>query len=112
VLLRYAIQVNGFSELVMTKLDVLSGFESLQIAKAYLLDGEEVTTPPSTPQELERAQPVYETLPGWTEPLGDVRVLADLPANARRYIERVSELAGVKIPLVSVGPERDQLVYV
>lgn len=110
VMLRYAVAVNGFTDLALTKLDVLSGFETLQIATAYELDGERLEYPPTTAEDQARAIPVYETLPGWQESLAHVTSASQLPTNARRYIDRVQELAGVPVTAVSVGPERSQLV--
>ena len=107
----YAAQVNGFTEMVITKLDVLSGFEALNIAVGYDIDGRRVTAPPETLAELARAVPVYETLPGWSEDITSVRRWADLPANARAYLARIETLLGVPVKTVSVGPERDQLVF-
>lgn len=109
--LRYAARVNGFTELVLTKLDVLSGFDELKIATAYRVDGRERTMPPDTLTELERAEPVYETLPGWSEDLSAARRGADLPATTRQYIQRIADLCDVPIHTVSVGPEREQLVH-
>jgi len=111
VVLRYAAQVNGFTELFLTKLDVLSGFEELKIAVAYKIDGKLVDFPPSTVSELERAEPVYETLPGWREDLVGIRHANDLPDATAGYIERIAELADTRVRTVSVGPERDQLVF-
>ncbi|MCB9451990.1 MAG: adenylosuccinate synthase [Anaerolineaceae bacterium] len=111
VALRYAAEVNGFTELVLTKLDVLSGFNVLKIATAYIVDGRQVDLLPDTTLELERAEPVYETLPGWSEDITGARDADDLPAAARAYIRRIADLCGVPIRTVSVGPERDQLVH-
>ena len=110
VLLRYAVEINGFTELVITKLDVLSGFDELKIAVAYEVDGQRLDYPPATVAEIERAQPVYETLPGWQEPVGEARRLDDLPENAAAYVRRIAELCDVPVPVVTVGPERDQVV--
>lgn len=110
VMLRYAAAVNGFTELVLTKLDVLSGFDELKIAVAYEVDGERLDFPPSTIAELERATPVYETLAGWHEDISGARTADDLPEAARVYVERIAELVKTPIHTVSVGPERDQLV--
>ncbi len=110
VMLRYAAAVNGFTELVVTKLDILSGFEELKLAVAYEIDGEETLYPPMEAVTLERAKPVYETLPGWDEPVGHLQSLDELPQNAQRYIARIAELCEVPIQSVSVGPERDQLI--
>jgi adenylosuccinate synthase len=110
VMLRYAAHLNGFTELVITKLDILSGFDTLKIAVAYTIDGEEQVYPPATAEGLERATPVYETFPGWHEDVSHVRHMDDLPENARRYVRRIAELCEVPVHMVSVGPERDQLV--
>ena len=111
VVLRYAAQVNGFTELVLTKLDVLSGFDTLNIAVAYQIDGRRYDYPPSTMAELERAEPIYETLVGWREDISGARREGDLPEATRAYIRRVSELCGTPVRTASVGPERDQLVF-
>lgn len=111
VALRYAAQVNGFTEIVLTKLDVLSGFAEVKVASAYTIDGRQVDFPPDTIVELERAEPVYETLPGWSEDIGKARRGDDLPQAVRAYIQRVADLCGVPVRTVSVGPERDQLVH-
>jgi adenylosuccinate synthase len=110
VQLRYAARVNGFSELVLTKLDVLSGMSEIHIAVAYDLDGRRQTNPPSTARELERARPIYETFKGWPEDVQSARKPGDLPEAARAYIAGISELVGVPVTAVSVGPEREQLV--
>jgi len=75
------------------------------------VDGHEVSMPPDTLAQLERAEPVYETLPGWSEDVSRARQRSDLPTNTLRYIQRVAELCEVPINSVSVGPERDQLVH-
>jgi adenylosuccinate synthase len=107
LVLRYAARVNGLSGLVMTKLDVLTNFETILVATAYKLpNGKTVGEFPSDPELLAEAQPVYEELPGWKEPLGDLREYTELPANARRYVERVEQLVGVETIAVSVGAER------
>jgi adenylosuccinate synthase len=110
VALRYAIQVNGFSELVITKMDVLSGFDEIKIATAYELDGQRIHTMPLNTATVERAQPVYETLPGWQADISGTRRLDDLPEQGRHYIERIQELARLPISMISVGPEREQAI--
>lgn len=110
VSLRYSVQVNGFTELVLTKMDILSGFEELKLAVAYEIDRQRWDYPPSTAAELERAKPVYETMPGWQENISGIRQGRDLPQAARDYIARIAEVCGTTIRIVSVGPERDQLV--
>jgi adenylosuccinate synthase len=109
--LRYASRVNGLAGLALTKLDVLTGLDKLQIAVAYRFkNGKTVTEFPSDPDLLAEAQPVYEELPGWKENLGDLREYGELPANARRYVERVEQLVGVETIAVSVGADRAQTI--
>ena len=108
--LRYAVRVNGLTELVLTKLDVLSGIDPLRIATGYELDGHALVTMPVETGVVERVRPVYESLPGWQETISDARRLDDLPAPARDYVRRVATIAGVPVTLVSVGPEREQTV--
>jgi adenylosuccinate synthase len=111
MLLRYTSAVNGFSHLVLTKLDILSGIGPVQVATGYRLDGRVLDAPPSTAAELARAEPVYETLAGWDEDVSGARTPADLPASARAYVEQIAAWAGVKLMAVSVGPERDQIIF-
>lgn len=110
VMLRYSARVNGFTDLVVTKMDVLSGFESLQIATAYMLDGERLEYPPGTVEELARCQPIYETLPGWREDLQSARAVEDLPEAARAYARRIGAVCDVPVSMIGVGPEREQLI--
>jgi adenylosuccinate synthase len=108
--LRYAVAVNSVSSIMLNKLDILSGVDPIRLCVAYELDGRRVETWPSSGAALSRAVPVYAEFPGWSEPLHDVRSLADLPENARRYVSAIEEHAGVPIVLVSVGPERTQTI--
>jgi len=110
VMLRYAVSVNGLSELMLTKMDILSGLKELKLATAYEIDGGCHEYPPVTNEQLQRAKPLYETMPGWSEDISNCRRFSDLPAAAQNYIERVAELCELPIDMVSVGPERDQLV--
>ena len=110
VMLRYAVSVNGLSDLMLTKMDILSGFEQLKLAVAYQIDGKRHEYPPVTNEQLERAVPIYETLSGWQEDITGCRAADELPAAARDYVQRVAELCDVPISSVSVGPEREQLV--
>lgn len=111
VMLRYAVQVNGFSDMVMTKLDVLSGIDQLLVATVYELNGSQIDYLPVTTAEQSRVKPVYDTLPGWREDISGVRQWSDLPDAARAYIDRIAALCVTPINTVSVGPERDQLVH-
>jgi adenylosuccinate synthase len=108
--LRYAARVNGLDGLALTKLDVLTGFPEIKIAVAYKLGGTTFDEMPSDLEALEKCEPVYESLPGWTEKIEGVRRWEDLPAACRAYVERIAALSGVKIVAVSVGPDRDETI--
>ena len=110
VLLKYAVRINGLRELAVTKLDILSGLENLRLCVAYRHDGKVLTDLPFGPAELEAFEPVYEDLPGWSEDVSALREWGQLPAAARNYLDRIARLAGVPVRLVSVGPEREQVV--
>jgi adenylosuccinate synthase len=112
VLLRYAVQINGLTDLVVTKMDVLSGLEKLRLCVAYQAGGQRYRDLPLGPADLSPFEPVYEDFPGWDSSLGEVRAWEDLPQVARAYLLRIEELAGVPIRLVSVGPERAQVVEI
>jgi adenylosuccinate synthase len=110
VLLRYAVRINGLNELAVTKLDTLTGLENLRVCSAYRREGKTLTDLPFGPSDLSPYEPVYEQSPGWQEDVGAIRKWAELPSAAQAYLELISNLAGVPIRLVSVGPEREQLV--
>jgi len=111
VVLRYAVQVNGLSCLALGHLDVLTGLDEVNIGVAYTTGtGETVRDLPSDLPFRTDIAPVYETLPGWSEDLSGVRSLNALPANARRFVDRVQDLAGVPVATLSVGPARDQTI--
>jgi adenylosuccinate synthase len=112
VALRYAVRVNGLTRLFLTKLDILSAFETVKIANAYVADGERHNELPQQQSVLYHCEPEYEELPGWGEDIRDVRSYDQLPKEARAYIEHIQEVAGVEVSWVSVGPERSQLVEV
>jgi adenylosuccinate synthase len=112
VAVRYTAALSGADEITVMLLDVLSGLPELKLCTAYELDGERRTHFPSDAYQLERCKPVYESIPGWSEDITGVRKLADLPAGARKYIDRVSELVGLKVSVVSVGPDREQTIMV
>ncbi len=111
VLLRYAAQINGITELTITKLDVLSGLENLYICTAYRKDRQTYSDLPLGPTDLDY-EPEYEELPGWEEDIMGLRKWEDLPQTAQAYLRRIEAIAGVPIRLVSVGPERDQVIEV
>jgi adenylosuccinate synthase len=107
---RYAVRVNGITDLVVTKLDVLSGLEKVPICVGYDIDGDRVTDMPMTQTAFHHARPIYEEMDGWWENISKARTEADLPANARRYIERIEELCGARVSVVGVGPGREENV--
>jgi adenylosuccinate synthase len=109
---RYASRVNGLTDIVLTKLDVLSGWDTIPVCVAYDVDGERTTELPMTQTGFHHARPVYEYLPGWSEDISGARTLADLPAAARSYIDFLEERSGAPISAIGVGPERDQTVVV
>jgi adenylosuccinate synthase len=107
---RYAVRVNGITDLVVTKLDVLSGLEKVPVCVGYDIDGDRVTDMPMTQTAFHHARPIYEELDGWWENISKARTEADLPANARRYLERIEELCGARVSVVGVGPGREENV--
>ncbi|WP_028479469.1 adenylosuccinate synthase [Nocardia sp. CNY236] len=110
VIARYATRVNGITDFFLTKLDVLSGLETVPICVAYEIDGERVEQMPTTQTEFHHAKPIYEYLPGWWEDISDVRTYEQLPAHARDYVSRLEELSGARVSCIGVGPGRDQTI--
>jgi adenylosuccinate synthase len=109
---RFSAQINGFTGAVITRIDVFDDFPSLKVCVAYNLDGKRIDYFPSNISELERCEPVYEELPGWQADTTNVRNWEDLPAKARNFVKRLSELMGCPVNLASIGPEREQTVEV
>jgi adenylosuccinate synthase len=111
VLVRQAVRVSGITGIALTKLDVLTGIEKLRICTSYRTEEEEFTqSVPANLRLLSRCRPVYEELEGWTEEIREARRIEDLPRNTRRYVKRLEELAGVRLALVSVGPDRKETI--
>ncbi|MEM9057253.1 MAG: adenylosuccinate synthase [Pseudomonadota bacterium] len=110
VALRRAVLINGITGLCVTKLDVLDGLESLNVAVAYALDGETLEAPPASAVDLARCQPVFETLPGWSQSTAGITDEDALPDEARAYLKRVEALAGVPIAMISTGAERTHTI--
>jgi adenylosuccinate synthase len=108
VLMRYAVRVNGLTELFLTKLDVLSGLPSLKVCTAYRYGGQTFEDAPAHQTVFHKAEPAFEEVEGWTEDITGARSPEDLPAAARKYVARLAELAEVPIRTVSVGPDREQ----
>ena len=112
VLLRYAARLNGLSELFVTKLDVLSGLPELKVCRAYRYEGRLYEDFPPHQSIFHKAEAVYERVEGWTEDLTAARAVQDLPASAREYLSLISDLAGVPVRTLSVGPDRQQTMVV
>ena len=110
VLARYTARLNGVTSVALTRLDSLSGFESVKICVAYELDGERVNTLPASLADTERVQPIYEELPGWQSDVTEVRALGDLPTEARQFVRRIEQILEAPIDMISVGPERSQAI--
>ena len=110
VIARYAARVNGVTDFVLTKLDVLTGLEQVPVCVAYDVDGVRHDEMPVNQSDFHHAVPIFEYLPGWWEDIGDARTLSDLPANARAYVAAVEEMSGARISAVGVGPDRDETV--
>lgn len=111
-LLKRSAQVNGLSGLCITKLDVLDGLPELKLCVGYELDGETIDILPLGAEDIARCQPIYETLPGWSESSVGVTRYEDLPANARRYLDRIQATTGVPIHVVSTSPDRDHTILI
>jgi adenylosuccinate synthase len=102
--------VNGFNELALTKLDILSGIDELKVCTEYRYDGKTTRRFPSEPQNLTRVEPQYETLPGWEADISEVRHVDDLPRAAQDYLAFIENYLDVEIGLVSNGPRRSQII--
>jgi adenylosuccinate synthase len=108
--LKRSIQINGVSGLCVMKLDVLDGIEEMKICTGYKLDGQFTDILPVGADELERCEPVYETMPGWKDSTVGVKALDGLPAAARAYIKRMEEVCGVPVDMISTGPDREETI--
>jgi adenylosuccinate synthase len=107
---RYAAQLNGFDSIALTKLDVLDALDEIKVCIGYELDGKIIDNFPASTYDLRRVKPIYETLKGWKTDTSSITDFENLPENAKRYIEFLCESVGVKIDLISTGPERDQTI--
>ena len=109
---RYSLRVNGYTSLILTRLDVLDSFDSIRLCSAYELDGEIVTDFPGSAAVLERCTPIYEDFPGWDSPTAGVTDYDDLPEGALAYVRRLEELIGRPIDIISTGPYRHETIEV
>lgn len=112
VLARYTAQINGIDTVAITKLDVLDTLSSIQVCTGYRMHDTELDYPPGNPIILSQVEPIYEEFPGWQQPTSDIRYFEHLPKEAQAYVARLCELIGVRIGMISVGPEREQIIEV
>ena len=112
VLARQAVRINGFTDLFITKLDVLTGLEKIPVCVAYEVDGVRFDEIPMTQTDFHHAKPIYEHFDGWNESISDAKTLDELPENARKYVHKLEELSGCRISAIGVGPDRDQTIVV
>jgi adenylosuccinate synthase len=111
VLLRYADRLNGFTELALTKLDILSGLDPVKICTAYQLEEKEQEDLQFAPSNLDRCTPIYTSLAGWQQDISTISVYNNLPEAAREFVETLETAVGVSVGMISVGPERDQIIF-
>ncbi|QAY69323.1 adenylosuccinate synthase [Xylanimonas protaetiae] len=112
VIARYASRVNGLTDLVVTKLDVLTGLDKVPVCVGYDVDGTRFDEMPDNQSDFHHAKPVYEELPGWWEDISGAREISDLPANAQAYLRYIEDISGCRISAVGVGPRRDEIIPV
>ena len=110
VIVRYAARVNGLTSISLMLLDVLTGFDKIQVCTAYKMGDKIIKDFPASLEDLAKCEPIYEELEGWTEDITSVERFEDLPENARKYVERIAEVTGVPLGIVSVGPNRNQTI--
>jgi adenylosuccinate synthase len=110
--LRFAARINGLGSIAVTKLDVLGGLNTLKICVGYEMDGKIVDEFPSSLAVLEKCKPIYEEMDGWKEDISGIKDYRELPANAKRYLERIEEVSDTQISIISVGPARDETIIV
>ena len=112
VLVRQAVRTCGINGLALTKLDILDGFDTIEVCTGYKLDGKEIDHFPAGEGAQARVEPIYETIEGWKEPTANARSWADLPAQAIKYVRRIEELVGCPVALLSTSPEREDTILV
>jgi len=109
---RYAVMINGITDIVLTKIDVLTGIDKIKICKSYEIDGKIYDTVPASIEMLAKAKPVYIEVDGWKEDITKIKTYEALPENAKKYIAKLEEVMGSKISMVSVGPDREQNIFI
>ena len=111
VAVRYTARLSGVTRLALMMMDVLAHLDELKVCVAYELDGERITRFPSHSDQLRRCKPIYESIPGWKQPVDDVRTEDDFPPGALAYVRRIEELVGIPVGVLSVGPDRAQTIF-
>jgi adenylosuccinate synthase len=111
VAVRYTSRLSGVTRLALMMMDVLSHLDELKVCVAYELDGKRIETVPCHAEQLRKCKPIYETIPGWKEPVDDVRQADEFPAGALAYVKRIEELVGIPVGILSVGPDRTQTIF-
>jgi adenylosuccinate synthase len=109
---KYTVMINGIDIIALTLLDVLSGFDKLKICVGYRIEGELVFEFPADTTVLERVIPEYIDLVGWTEDISDCKTFDSLPENAKLYVNKIEELLGIPVNIISVGPNREQTIFI
>lgn len=109
---KYAVDINGLTDIVITKIDVLSGLDTVKMCVAYEIDGKRYDYVPASTELLYKAKPIYEELPGWKEDISQMKTYDELPENCKKYIKRMEEILRCPISVVSVGPDRSQNIHI
>jgi len=109
---RYSARINGITDFVLTKLDVLTGLAEIPVCVAYEVDGVRFDEMPVNQSDFHHATPIYESFPGWTEDISSARTFADLPANAQNYVEAIEKISGARFSAIGVGPARDEIIAI
>lgn len=109
---KYAVDINGLTDIVITKIDVLSGLDTVKMCVAYEIDGKRYDYVPASTELLYKAKPIYEELPGWKEDISQMKTYDELPENCKNYIKRMEEILNCPISVVSVGPDRSQNIHI
>lgn len=109
---RYSVRINGLTDFFLTKLDVLTGWQKIPVCVGYEVDGKHISELPSSQTDFHNAKPIYEELPGWNEDISKAKSLADLPINARKYVEYLEKISGTQISAIGVGPGRDETIVI
>ena len=107
----YAITIGAIDTIALLHLDTLSGLKELKLCRAYEIDGKQTSFFPANADRLARAQCVYETVEGWEEEITEAKTFAELPANAKKYVELIEKITGTSVSMIGVGPKRSQTIF-